>query len=58
MKPYHCHANGGVWQDSANGRHLCLVMPVLKLRLIDWRTNILETDHDVIYKLSYQVAKG
>ncbi|RYP93261.1 hypothetical protein DL770_000636 [Monosporascus sp. CRB-9-2] len=46
------------WMESPNGRHLCLVLPLLGPNLIDWRSDKLGVDMDRVDKLCYQTAKG
>ncbi|RYP11687.1 hypothetical protein DL767_011008 [Monosporascus sp. MG133] len=46
------------WMGSPNGRHLCLVLPLLGPNLIDWRSDKLGVDMDRVDKLCYQTAKG
>ncbi|RYP66739.1 hypothetical protein DL771_007619 [Monosporascus sp. 5C6A] len=46
------------WMDSPNGRHLCLVLPLLGPNLIDWRSDKLGFDMDRFDKLCYQTVKG
>ncbi|KAI1827255.1 kinase-like protein [Xylaria intraflava] len=51
-------ASESFWEESANGRHLCTVMPVLGPRANIWRAEALMQDAERVKKMCYQITKG
>ncbi|KAI0870915.1 kinase-like protein [Hypoxylon argillaceum] len=46
------------WEETSNGRHLCIVLPVFGPQAHDWRTDELKLDGERTKNLCYQMAKG